>query len=154
MFFESLETLCQQLTKDRQGQKLVFTNGCFDILHIGHIRYLQEAKQCGDLLCVALNSDRSVKELKGPERPLQSEQDRAEVLAALQAVDYTVIFDEPTPLQFIKAINPDVLVKGGDWSIDQIVGSDHVLSYGGEVKSLQFVQGRSTTDVVQRIKRL
>lgn len=152
MFFQNLDDLLSQLQNDRQGRKLVFTNGCFDILHIGHVKYLQEAKACGDLLVVAVNSDRSVRELKGPERPLQSENDRAEILAALEAVDYTVIFDEETPIKHIEAIKPDVLVKGGDWAIEQIVGSDFVLKNGGEVKSLQFIQGRSTTNVVEKIK--
>lgn len=152
MFYKSLESLLDQINKDRIGKKLVFTNGCFDILHIGHIRYLKEAKACGDLLVVALNTDRSVKALKGPERPLQSEDDRAEILSALKSVDYTLLFDEPTPLNVIKALSPDVLVKGGDWTPDQIVGSDVVLAGGGEVRSLQFVEGRSTTSVVEKIK--
>lgn len=153
MFFSSLKSLLETIEKERQGKRLVFTNGCFDILHIGHVRYLQEAKKCGDLLVVAVNSDRSVKELKGPARPLQTEGDRAEILAALSAVDYTVIFDEETPLNYIEQIKPDVLVKGGDWAIDQIVGSSFVLAQGGEVKSLQFVDGRSTTNVVEKIKK-
>ena len=152
MFYNSFDELLDKINSDRSGKKLVFTNGCFDILHIGHVRYLQDAKSCGDLLVVAINSDRSVKELKGPSRPLQTETDRAEILAALEAVDYTVIFDEETPINHIEAIKPDVLVKGGDWAIDQIVGSEFVLANGGEVKSLQFVDGRSTTNVVEKIK--
>lgn len=152
MFFDSLDSLIQKLETDRKGRRLVFTNGCFDILHIGHVRYLQDAKSCGDLLVVALNSDASVSKLKGPTRPLQTENDRAEILSALTAVDYTFIFDEETPLEAIKQIKPDVLVKGGDWSIEQIVGSDFVLGQGGEVRSLQFVDGRSTTSVVDKIK--
>lgn len=152
MFFTSLDSLLGQLEKDRVDKTLVFTNGCFDILHIGHVRYLEEAKACGELLVVALNSDASVRRLKGPERPLQSQEDRAGILAALRAVDYTVIFEEDTPLSLIETISPDVLVKGGDWAIDQIVGSEHVLKNGGEVKSLNFIQGRSTTNVVEKIK--
>lgn len=152
MFFESLDELLKALKQDRPGKKLVFTNGCFDILHVGHVRYLQEAKNCGDLLVVAVNSDRSVKELKGPERPLQAEKDRAEILAGLKSVDYTVIFDDPTPIKTIEVLSPDVLVKGGDWAISEIVGSDFVLSKGGEVKSLSFIDGRSTTNVVNKMK--
>ena len=152
MFFETAEALNQYFENRRAGKKLVFTHGCFDILHIGHVRYLQEARRCGDFLVVGVNSDKSVSDLKGPERPLQTEKDRAQILAALACVDATVIFDAPTPIDLIEAISPDVLVKGGDWAIDQIVGSDFVLSHGGEVKSLQFVEGRSTTNVVEKIK--
>ena len=152
MFFASLPELKKHLQNLRQGKRLVFTNGCFDILHVGHVRYLQEAKGLGDILVVALNSDASVRKLKGEERPLQTEKDRAEILAGLGAVDFTVIFDEETPIEVIKALEPDVLVKGGDWAIDQIVGSDLVLASGGEVKSLQFVDGRSTTNVVEKMK--
>ncbi len=152
MFYPTFDSLLEKVANDRNGKKLVFTNGCFDILHVGHVRYLQEARSCGDLLVVALNSDRSVRELKGPTRPLQTEQDRAEILAALASVDYTFIFDESTPLKAIEALNPDVLVKGGDWAIDEIVGSDFVLQQGGEVKSLQFVDGRSTTRVVEKMQ--
>lgn len=152
MFYSSFDDLLNQLQNDRQDKRLVFTNGCFDILHIGHVRYLQEARNCGDLLVVAVNSDRSVKELKGPERPLQTENDRAEILAGLKSVDYTFIFDEETPIKSIEAITPDVLVKGGDWAVEQIVGHEHVLKKGGEVKSLSFVDGRSTTNVVNKMK--
>ncbi len=154
MFCKSIEELQSQLTTRRQGKRLVFTNGCFDILHVGHVTYLKEAKACGDLLVVGVNSDASVQRLKGPERPLQNEEDRAEILGSLKAVDFTILFEEDTPLKLIEAISPDVLVKGGDWAIDQIVGSDHVLKQGGEVKSLNFVQGRSTTSVVDKIKSL
>jgi rfaE bifunctional protein nucleotidyltransferase chain/domain len=153
MFHSSFEDLLKTLAKDRQNKRLVFTNGCFDILHVGHVRYLEEAKKCGDLLVVAVNSDQSVKNLKGPERPLQTETDRAEILAALKAVDYSFIFDEETPIKSIEAITPDVLVKGGDWAVKDIVGHEHVLASGGEVKSLNFVEGRSTTRVVERMKK-
>lgn len=152
MYYESLEQLTEDLSNQRQGKKVVFTNGCFDILHIGHVRYLADAKACGDILVVGVNSDRSVSELKGPERPLQLQTDRAEILNALSSVDHTVIFDEATPINLIKSVKPDVLVKGGDWAIDQIVGSEFVLNNGGEVKSLQFVEGRSTTKVVEKMK--
>lgn len=153
MFHQQIDTLIETLKPLRaSGKKLVFTNGCFDILHIGHVRYLQEAKKCGDILVVALNSDASVRNLKGPTRPLQNEQDRAEILDALNSVDHTLIFDQATPLNVIKTLAPDVLVKGGDWPIEQIVGSEFVLSQGGQVKSLNFVEGRSTTNVVEKIK--
>lgn len=136
----------------QQSKKIVFTNGCFDLLHIGHVRYLEQAKALGDILIVGINSDASVKRLKGPTRPIQNENDRAEILASLKAVDHTMIFDEDTPLLLIQDIKPNLLVKGGDWKIDQIVGSDFVLSYGGKVKSLQFIQGRSTTSIIEKSK--
>ena len=135
-----------------RSQKIVFTNGCFDLLHVGHVRYLQEAKAQGDLLVVGVNSDASVKRLKGPTRPIQNENDRAEILAALGAIDYVVIFTEDTPENLIHAVKPNVLVKGGDWKPEQIVGSSFVMSYGGEVKSLQFVEGRSTTKIIEKSK--
>ena len=150
MFCESVEKLLEQLNKQRSGKKVIFTNGCFDILHIGHVTYLQEAKACGDILVVGVNSDDSVKRLKGPERPIQPEKDRAQILASLKPVDYTVLFGEDTPLELIKKIKPDVLVKGGDWAVEQIVGSDVVLANGGEVKSLQFVDGKSTTKIISK----
>ena len=136
----------------RGSRKLVFTNGCFDLLHVGHIRYLQEAKKLGDVLVVGVNSDASVKRLKGPTRPVQIEADRAEILAALGAVDYTVIFTEDTPLKLIETVKPDILVKGGDWKIEQIVGSDFVIQNGGKVMSLQFVDGKSTTKLIEKAK--
>lgn len=131
-------------------KNIVFTNGCFDLLHVGHIRYLQEAKKLGDLLVVGVNSDASVKRLKGPTRPIQNENDRAEILAALGCVDYSIIFQEDTPLELIKKIKPRTLVKGGDWKISEIVGSDFVLAQGGQVLSLQFVDGKSTTKIIQK----
>lgn len=132
--------------------KVVFTNGCFDLLHVGHVRYLQQAKSLGNFLVIGVNSDASVKRLKGPTRPVQSEGDRAEILSALGAVDAVVIFDEETPYELIKALQPDVLVKGGDWPVDKIVGHDIVLAKGGEVRSLQFVEGRSTTEIIRKSK--
>jgi rfaE bifunctional protein nucleotidyltransferase chain/domain len=135
----------------RVGRRVVFTNGCFDLIHPGHIRYLQGARRLGDALIVALNSDRSVRELKGAKRPILDQNERAEVLAALGCVDYVTIFDEATPREMIIALSPDVLVKGGDWDVDQIVGRDEVEAAGGEVLSLPFVDGCSTTDLIERI---
>ena len=144
--------LSKSVESARSGKKLVFTNGCFDILHIGHVKYLEEAKSLGDILVVGLNSDSGVKRLKGPERPIQNENDRAEILNALRAVDHVCLFDEDTPLELIKTLRPDILVKGGDWPIEKIVGSDVVLGYGGEVRSLQFVDGRSSSSLIEKIK--
>ena len=137
----------------RKGRKVVFTNGCFDILHVGHVRYLQEARAQGDLLVVGLNSDASVRELKGPERPLQSEDDRAEIMAGLGCVDFATVFTEQDPFNLIDLIRPDVLVKGGDWTVDKIIGGPLVQSYGGTVKSLNFSEGKSTTNIVEKMKR-
>ncbi len=150
----SWDELAAELNRVRQSKKVVFTNGCFDILHVGHVRYLQEARAQGDFLVVALNSDSSVRALnKGPERPINSELARAEVMAALGCVDFVTIFSEPTPLEVIQHLAPDVLVKGGDWKVEQIVGSEFVLARGGEVKSLRFVDGFSTTSIVQKIQK-
>lgn len=137
-----------------ENKKLVFTNGCFDILHKGHITYLNEAKKLGDVLVVGVNSDASVKKLKGDERPVTNEQDRMFALDNLKAVDYVILFKEDTPYNLIKAIEPDVLVKGGDWKVEDIVGSDVVLANGGEVKSLNFVNGYSTSSILEKIRKL
>jgi D-beta-D-heptose 7-phosphate kinase/D-beta-D-heptose 1-phosphate adenosyltransferase len=137
-----------------QGKKIVFTNGCFDLLHVGHVRYLQEARSLGDALVVGVNADASVKRLKGPSRPIQNENDRAEILAALACVDVTVIFTEDTPENLIMKVKPDILVKGGDWKIDSIVGAPFVMSYGGQVMSLQFVDGKSTTKIIEKSQNL
>ena len=134
------------------GKKLVFTNGVFDILHVGHVRYLEQAHALGDALVVAVNSDRSVRELKGSDRPLTAENDRAEILAALRSVDYVTIFDDVSPRSLIATLLPDVLVKGGDYSVDQIHGREEVEAGGGRVVSLPFVDGASTTEIVRRIK--
>ncbi len=134
-----------------KGKKIVFTNGCFDILHRGHVAYLNEAKSLGDVLVIGLNSDSSVKRLKGPERPVNSELDRKFVLENLKAVDHVAIFGEDTPLNLIKEVSPDVLVKGGDWRPEQIVGSEYVLSKGGKVLSLNFIDGFSTTNIINKI---
>ena len=131
---------------------VVFTNGCFDLLHKGHVTYLEKAKKQGDVLIVALNSDTSVKKLKGPSRPINSLEDRLEVVAALESVDYVTWFDEDTPLQLIRLLQPQVLVKGGDWKKSQIVGSEDVLSRGGRVLSLPYVEGKSTTQIIAKAK--
>ncbi|MCP4230357.1 MAG: D-glycero-beta-D-manno-heptose 1-phosphate adenylyltransferase, partial [bacterium] len=136
-----------------RGLKVVFTNGCFDILHAGHVRYLEEARALGDILVVGVNSNRSAATLeKGSGRPVNGERERAEVLAALRSVDFITIFDEDTPYELIKLLQPDVLVKGGDWAVEDIVGSDIVLARGGAVKSLQFAPGFSTTDSLRKIQ--
>src|SRR5277367_5225415 len=134
------------------GRKLVFTNGCFDLLHPGHIRTLEAARQLGDALIVGLNSDRGVRGLKGPGRPILPESERAEILAALESVDAVVIFDEPTPREIIAALLPDVLVKGGDWAGDQIVGRAEVEAAGGRVVSIPVAPGYSTTAILQKIR--
>ncbi len=137
-----------------KGDRIVFTNGCFDILHRGHVEYLQEAAALGDRLVVAVNGDASVRRQgKGPDRPLNDESSRAKVLAALRLVDAVILFDEDTPLALIKAIVPDVLVKGGDWPVERIVGAEVVMAAGGEVRSLKLVDGFSTTALVDRIRR-
>lgn len=134
------------------GRKLVFTNGCFDLLHPGHVRYLASARELGDHLLVAVNSDRSVGLLKGPSRPILAQDVRAEMLAALESVDTVTVFDEETPLRVIEALLPDILVKGGDWNEKDIVGSDVVLSKGGIVRSIPFEEGFSTTSLIGRIR--
>jgi D-glycero-beta-D-manno-heptose 1-phosphate adenylyltransferase len=150
--FCKLKELSSKLEILRKNNKIVFTNGCFDLLHIGHVRYLQQARELGDILVVGLNTDASVKKLKGPTRPIQNENDRAEILAALSCVSFTCLFDEETPAELIREIKPDFLVKGGDWKPEQIVGSDFVQSYGGQVRSLNFVDGRSTTKIIEKSK--
>jgi rfaE bifunctional protein nucleotidyltransferase chain/domain len=135
-----------------EGRRLVFTNGCFDILHVGHVRYLAGARALGDALLVAINSDRSVRALKGPNRPVMSESERAEILAALEAVDFVTVFDEESPRSLISEVLPDVLVKGGDYRLDEIHGREEVERAGGRVLSLPFVEGASTTGVIERIK--
>jgi D-glycero-beta-D-manno-heptose 1-phosphate adenylyltransferase len=135
-----------------QGQKVVFTNGCFDILHLGHVDYLEKARQLGDKLVLGLNTDASISRIKGPSRPLQDEMSRARVMASLLFVDAVVLFDEDTPLELIRAVQPDILVKGDDYSIENIVGQDIVMARGGEVKTVPLVQGYSTTNVVKKIE--
>lgn len=133
-------------------QKIVFTNGCFDILHVGHVTYLAQAKALGDVLVIGLNSDASVRRLKGPNRPVNAQNARALVLAALESVDYVVFFDEDTPYNIITQVNPDILVKGGDYEIDNIVGGDFVRARGGEVLTIPFVDGFSTSNILEQIK--
>ena len=141
--------------RQRKGERVVFTNGCFDLLHIRHIRYLQSARALGDLLVVAVNSDESVRSLaKGLRRPLTPMDQRIEVLAALTCVDYVVSFDESTPLQIIKTLQPDVLVKGGDWPLDQIVGREMVEKRGGMVKSIPLTPDVSTSLIIERIQKM
>lgn len=149
--FDTWDELVKDLDSRRAGCKVVFTNGCFDIIHVGHVRYLQEAKSLGDLLVVGLNTDRSVQKLKGPSRPLQNERARAEIMAALGCVDAVTLFSEDTPEELITAVRPDVLVKGGDYKIEDIVGGKFVQGYGGSVKSLQFVPGFSTTSILKKV---
>ena len=149
---ENLNTEIQKLKNE--DKKIVFTNGCFDILHKGHITYLNESKSLGDVLIVGVNSDDSVKKLKGDERPVTNENDRMYALDNLKPVDFVILFTEDTPYNLIKEIIPDILVKGGDWTPDKIIGSDIVLSNGGEVKSLKFVNGYSTTNILEKIKKL
>ncbi len=134
-----------------EGKKLVFTNGCFDLLHIGHVRYLSRARKMGDALAVAVNSDRSIHEIKGHGRPIVPEAERAEVLAALACVDYVFIFDDPTPQRVIDALVPDVLVKGADWGISEIVGRETVERAGGIVQNIPLVEGSSTTGIIRRV---
>ena len=140
-------------TYRKDSKKIVFTNGCFDILHVGHIRYLSEAKSLGDILVIGINSDKSVKELKGPSRPINSLSDRALILSELRYVDYVVSFEEQTPLELIKIIMPDILVKGGDYTVETVVGSSEVIHSGGQVKLLQFHNGYSSTNYIDKIKK-
>jgi len=138
----------------RTKKKIVFTNGVFDIIHFGHIDYLQKAKVLGDILIVGLNTDSSVKKFKSKDRPVQSQNDRAKILTALEAVDYVIMFSEETPERLIKMVKPDVLVKGADYKIHEIVGADVVKSYGGRVKRIRLAKGRSTTAIIKKIKKM
>ena len=148
------EELSGRLEAHRQkGSRVVFTNGCFDLLHPGHTRYLAQARGLGDLLVVGLNSDASVRLLgKGEARPVQPQEARAEVLAALESVDLVTVFDRETPYELIKVARPDILVKGGDWPVEEIVGADLVLANGGEVISLTYHQGESTSEIIERVR--
>ena len=136
-----------------QGLRVVFTNGCFDLLHLGHVDYLEKARQLGDKLIVGLNTDASVSRLKGPNRPLQDEMSRARIMASLLFIDVVVLFEEETPYELIKAVRPDILVKGDDYAIQNIVGHDLVLGNGGEVKTITLVKGYSTSGIVDKIKQ-
>ncbi|MDD2688820.1 MAG: D-glycero-beta-D-manno-heptose 1-phosphate adenylyltransferase [Candidatus Omnitrophica bacterium] len=137
-----------------EGKRIVFTNGCFDLLHYGHVKYLADAKKKGDILIVAINSDASVKRIKGDKRPIINEKDRLKTVASLVSVDYVVLFKEDTPLKLIKLLRPDILVKGADWSKNNIVGKDYVLSYGGRVSTVRLVKGYSTTLLIKKIKKI
>ena len=149
------ETLRNKLEALRKkGKKIAFTNGCFDILHVGHVRYLREAKKTADVLVLALNSDSSVRSIKGEKRPLVSEQERAEVLAALEFIDFVTIFPELTPLELINYLKPDVLIKGGDWPEEKVVGREEIKKWGGKVAIIPEVEGKSTTNVVEKIRKL
>lgn len=143
--------IINRIKADRK--KIVFTNGCFDLLHVGHIRYLAQAKKLGDFLIIGLNSDSSVKELKGEDRPINSFEDRATLLSAIESVDLVIMFEEQTPENLIKDIVPDILVKGGDYNIEDIVGYQTVIQNGGQVKSLSFHDGYSSTNYINKIKK-
>ena len=149
---DSLNTISEQARKLQQsGKNVVFTNGCFDILHAGHVVLLRRARDLGDVLVVAINSDASVRRMKGPDRPIILEDERKELLAALEMVDFVCTFDDDTPLEAILKVHPDVLVKGADWGIDGIVGRSEVEGWGGKVYALPLVEGKSTTDIVARV---
>lgn len=148
----SWQELKSQLARKPGRERVVFTNGCFDLLHVGHVRYLQEARAQGDCLVVGLNSDQSVRELKGPTRPLNNEKARAEVLAALGAVDFVTVFSERTAENVIRELRPDIYVKGGDYTLDTMIEAPAVLSYGGTVKVLKFTDGFSTTSIIDKMK--
>ena len=147
--WEEAAHLCDNFRS--QGKKIIFTNGCFDILHSGHIQYLEQAKALGDILFLGLNSDDSVRRIKGSPRPIVSEKERAFVVAGLQSVDFVVIFEQDTPYELIRLLKPDILVKGGDWNPEDIVGSDIVQGYGGRVLSLPYLEGISTTELFFKI---
>ncbi|UCG58546.1 MAG: D-glycero-beta-D-manno-heptose 1-phosphate adenylyltransferase [Phycisphaerales bacterium] len=149
----SVDSLIEELASRRQRkQVIVFTNGCFDVLHRGHVEYLSFCKSQGDVVVIGLNSDRSVREIKGPERPINNQDDRAAILAALEVVDYIAIFDEPTPLRLIEKVKPDILVKGEDWAEKGVVGREYVESHGGKVVLAPLVKGRSSTETIERLK--
>lgn len=145
------DQISEKLGPFRQ-KKIVFTNGVFDLLHVGHVRYLKEARALGDFLFIGVNADASVKRLKGNDRPLQNENDRAEILSSLVCVDAVVLFSDDTPEKLIHEVKPNILVKGGDWKIERIVGASFVQSLGGQVFSLQFIDGKSTTQLIQKAR--
>jgi len=146
---EALRRIVEDLKA--KAKRIVFTNGCFDLLHVGHIRYLEGAKSLGDIQVVGLNRDRSVRSLKGPNRPVLPEEERAEILSGLESVNYITIFDEPTPLELISTLQPHILVKGGDWTKEATVGKEVVERSGGEVVILPFVEGSSTSNLIEAI---
>ncbi len=146
------ELLAVRARLKRENKRVVFTNGCFDILHRGHVEYLDRARALGDVLVVGINTDASTRRLKGTGRPINPQEDRAVVLAALRSVEYVTLFDEDTPYELIKKIVPDILVKGADWSVDDVVGKDVVLAAGGSVQTIEFLPNRSTTRIIERIQ--
>ena len=151
---KALNTLKKLVTKlKKQGRRIVFTNGCFDILHYGHAKYLQDAKNAGDILVVGVNSDASIRKIKGRSRPVVDEKNRLKLLAALESIDYLTLFKETTPFKVIKEIKPDILIKGADWNKDNIVGSDFVAGYGGKVQTVKLVKGLSTTNLIKKIAK-
>lgn len=151
----SLKRLTEELkAKRKRGKKIVFTNGCFDIIHAGHVRYLFKARALGDILVVGLNSDSSVRAVKGETRPIVPQNERAEVLSALTPVDYIVIFNDPTPIRLIREIKPDILAKGADWAAKDIVGGGIVKENGGKIARINLVKGRSTTNIIKKILTL
>lgn len=147
---ENLNNIIKKLKSE--NKKIVFTNGCFDILHAGHVRYLKESKKFGDILIVGLNSDISVKKIKGESRPINPEMDRAEVLAGLEAVSYIVLFDETSPVKLLEEIKPDIYTKGADYTVETLPEAKTVLSYGGKIEFIKFLEGRSTTKIIDKIK--
>ena len=150
----SLSCLKRKIMRLKQkGKRIVFTNGCFDILHYGHVKYLQDARSKGDYLVVAVNSDSSVKKIKAKNRPVIAQGDRLKTVAALASVDFVVLFNEDNPLRLIKTLKPDILIKGADWSKQKIIGADFVESYGGKVLTVKLVKGRSTSAIIEKIAR-
>jgi D-beta-D-heptose 7-phosphate kinase/D-beta-D-heptose 1-phosphate adenosyltransferase len=150
---KSLEEIKAIVVGARNNRKrVVFTNGCFDLLHRGHVHILREARACGDVLVVGINSDKSVKQIKGPARPVLPESDRCELLGAMEMVDFVILFNEPDPYDLIAAIQPDVLVKGGDWNSEKIIGADLVEEGGGRVVVVPYIKGFSTTEIIERIR--
>jgi D-glycero-beta-D-manno-heptose 1-phosphate adenylyltransferase len=150
---KSLEEIKAIVVGARNNRKrVVFTNGCFDLLHRGHVHILREARACGDVLVVGINSDKSVKQIKGPARPVLPESDRCELLGAMEMVDFVILFNEPDPYDLIAAIQPDVLVKGGDWNSEKIIGADLVEEAGGSVVVVPYIKGFSTTEIIERIR--
>jgi len=154
MIIEIKELLYEIAQLKNEGKKIVFTNGCFDIIHTGHVHYLSEAKLLGDILIIGMNTDSSVSRLKGSDRPLNNQEDRALILDSLKPVDFVILFDEDTPFNLINSIKPDILVKGGDYKIENIIGADVVQKNGGEVKTIPFVTGKSTTLLLEKIRKL
>lgn len=152
---KTLDVLTSLIASEKvRGRRIVFTNGCFDLLHAGHVKYLQKARSLGDILVLGLNSDSSVRRLKGEKRPLIAEEERAHILAALDCIDYVTIFDEDTPLNIITSLKPDILAKGGDYTLDSVIGKDFVESYGGRVELVSFVDGKSTSNIIERVLEL